>query len=273
MNTKLNIFCALGTAMIFCASSIAYEPSYYQDYNQYNQPQQNTQYSQPNYTYSAPFQQYQNSSQTYANTQSHVNYNYSTPYQGHVIIMPAGTQFPATVNYNLSTANITAGDSVSFVLAEPFYYNGLMIAPAGSTVYGNAVIAKKAGRTGKNAQLKINFNSIMTPQGQNIPISGKIATSDGTGILKGGTAKNTAVNYAKNTAIGAAVGALAGTALGPLSGGSVGKGAIYGTAIGGGVGVAKALVDKGAEVVIQAGERIDIILDQPITINTSAQKY
>ena len=273
MNKKVTAFCVLSTVILLGSSAIAYEPSYYQDYNQYNQPQQEAsqQQRQPNYTYSAPFQQYQNSPQTYANTYSQVNY--STPYQGHVIIMPAGTQFPATLHYNLSTANITAGDSVSFVLAEPFYYNGLMIAPAGSTIYGNAVIAQKAGRTGKNAQLKIAFNSIMTPQGQNIPISGKIATSDGTGILKGGTAKNTAANYAKNTAIGAAVGALAGTALGPLSGGSVGKGAIYGTAVGGGVGVAKALIDKGQEVVIEAGEKINIVLDQPVTINTSTQKY
>ena len=248
MNIKLKVFCILSFCVFITDVCLAYEPSYYQNYNQYNQP----------------------INQQYYNIQNQV---YSAPFQGHVIVMPAGTQFPATVNYNLSSANITVGDTVSFVLAEPFYYNGNIIAPAGSTVYGKAVIAKKAGRTGKNAQLKVLFNSILTPQGQNIPISAKIATEDGSGILKGGTAKNTAVNYAKNTAIGAAVGALAGTALGPLSGGSVGKGAIYGTAVGGGIGVGKALWDKGKEVVIEAGEKVEIVLDQPVTINTSAQKY
>ena len=58
-----------------------------------------------------------------------------------------------------------------------------------------------------------------------------------------------------------------GVIMGPLSDGSVGKGAIYGTAIGGGLGIGKALWDKGKEVEINAGDTVNILLNAPVTVN------
>jgi hypothetical protein len=113
----------------------------------------------------------------------------------------------------------------------------------------------------------VRFNSITTPYGSVIPISAVIKTDDYSGILKGGTAKDGAIDYAKDTGIGAGSGAILGTALGALSGGSVGKGAIYGTALGAGLGVAKATIDKGTPVEVPANSGIEIYFDQPVTIS------
>lgn len=195
--------------------------------------------------------------------------NYAPPLQGRVVIIPAGTVMNSVATTTISTATLVQGDSVSFVLNAPFFYNGVMIAPAGSTINGNAIIAQKGGLAGKYGKLKILFTNIMTPQGQVITISGKIATQDQTGILVGGTTKERAVGIAKDAAIGSAAGALLGTALGPMSGGSVGKGAVFGTALGAGLGLGKAVIDKGQDVVIQPGEAIQIQLDQPVSVNPS----
>ena len=98
-----------------------------------------------------------------------------------------------------------------------------------------------------------------------IPISGKIQTEDGSGLIKGGTKLESATEYAKDIAIGSAAGAVAGVIMGPLSGGKVGKGAVYGTAVGAGVGVAKSIWDKGEPATVPAGTVVNIVLDQQMT--------
>ena len=188
-----------------------------------------------------------------------------TPLQGKVIYVPSGTSFPATATMELSSESLELGQSVCIALSQDFYYNNTLIAPIGSSVNGTVIQVKKAGRAGINGQLMVKFTNIITPYGQMIPISGKIQTEDGTGLIKGGTKLESATEYAKDIAIGSAAGAVAGVIMGPLSGGKVGKGAVYGTAVGAGVGVAKSIWDKGEPATISAGAVVNIVLDQQIT--------
>ncbi len=194
------------------------------------------------------------------------------PLQGKVVYVPSGTAFPATATMELSSENLSLGQSVCIALSNNFYYNNTLIAPIGSSVNGTVIQVKKAGRAGINGQLMVKFTNIVTPYGQMIPISGKIQTEDGTGLLKGGTKMDSAKDYAKDIAVGTAAGAVAGVIMGPLSGGKIGKGAAYGTAVGAGAGLAKSLWDKGEPATIPAGTAINIVLDQQITF-TPQQSY
>ena len=202
-------------------------------------------------------------------TQSYTPTTYVPPLQGNVTMIPAGTCFQAVTTMELSSATMSLGQGVSVVLGNNFYYGGKLVAPAGSQVNGNVIDVRKGNRAGINGQIKVRFTNIYTPQGQMIPISGMIKTSDGKGTLYAATAKDTTKDYAKDLAIGAAGGALMGTIMGPLSGGQVGKGAALGTAVGAGLGLGKSLIDKGVDVVIPPNSNIDIIIDQPITVSSS----
>ena len=206
-----------------------------------------------------------NSFKTFAASQA-------APLQGRVVTVPAGTAIPVTANMELSSENLALGQSVCVVLSNNFYYNNSLVAPVGSSVNGTVIQVKKAGRAGINGQLMVKFTNIVTPYGQMIPISGKIQTDDGTGLLKGGTKMESATEYAKDIAIGTAAGAVAGVKMGPLSGGEVGKGAAYGTAVGAGAGLAKSLWDKGEPAVVPAGTVINIVLEQQATF-TPQQGY
>ena len=188
-----------------------------------------------------------------------------TPLQGKVIYVPSGTSFPATATMELSSESLELGQSVCIALSQDFYYNNTLVAPIGSSVNGTVIQVKKAGRAGINGQLMVKFTNIITPYGQMIPISGKIQTEDGSGLIKGGTKLESATEYAKDIAIGSAAGAVAGVIMGPLSGGKVGKGAVYGTAVGAGVGVATTIWDKGEPATVPAGTVVNIVLDQQMT--------
>ncbi len=196
----------------------------------------------------------------------------TAPLQGKVVMIPSGTSIPATATMELSSENLSLGQGVSVAISNNFYYNNNLVAPVGSSVNGTVIQVKKAGRAGINGQLMVKFTNIITPYGQMIPISGKIQTDDGTGLIKGGTKMDSATDYAKDIAIGTAAGAVAGVIMGPLSGGEVGKGAAYGTAVGAGAGLAKSLWDKGTPATIPAGTIINIVLDQQATF-TPQQGY
>lgn len=207
-----------------------------------------------------------------ANNFASANTSQIKPLQGKVVSVPAGTVIPVNTTMILSSENLVLGQSVSLALSNNFYYNNSLIAPLGSFINGTVTKVKKAGRAGINGQLMITFTNIVTPYGQMIPIYGTIQTDDGTGLLVGGTKKDSVKEYAKDMAIGSAAGAVTGVIMGPLAGGEVGRGAAYGTAVGAGLGLAKSLWDKGDEATIPVGTPINIILNQQATF-TQQQGY
>lgn len=199
------------------------------------------------------------------------------PLQGYVVTVPAGTSVQAQVQSGVNSGTARAGDRVVVSIASPVMSGGAVAIPAGSQVEGQVISVTSAGRAGRNGQLDIRFSQAMLPNGQRIPISARIQTEDGSGILKGGTARGRAGSAAVRTGGGAALGAALGTAMGPLSGGSVGRGAVFGTALGAGLGALAAGVNKGDEVTLNSGESLSLVLDAPVSANvgasTSSQQY
>ena len=187
--------------------------------------------------------------------------------KGSVVTVPAGQSFPAVVTTPLNSANLTLGQTVNIALGSDFYYNGNLIAPAGSSVVGQVLEVSKAKHGSMNGKLMLRFTQIITPYGLQVPISAVIKTADNTGCLVGGTKMDVAKDYGKDIAVGAGAGALAGVIISPLAGGSVGKGTALATAVGAGGGLAKSLWDKGNDVEIPANAQIELVLTQPITVN------
>lgn len=247
-------------ASLVLASAIC--PAFAQTYNySYAKPAQK---KPANYNY--------NYNQNYAGQQNN-GYNLP-PLQGRVVTVPQGSVIQGvSPTTTISTQYMTAGDPVTFVLNQPYYYNGSQVLPQGTSIQGNAVIVQKAGFAGSYGKLKVMFNNANLPNGQRIPISGKIATDDGTGILTAGTTVNRVTTAAKDTAIGAGAGALTGLIASAMSGGKKGKGTALMTAVGGGLGLGKSLIDKGGDVTLDAGTPVNIILDQPLTVSGSSSSY
>lgn len=198
---------------------------------------------------------------------------YNNTLKGRVVTVPSGQSLPGYVSTPISSAYTTVGQTIQISLGSDFCYNGNMIAPAGSTVYGTVIESSKAKRGSINGKLCIRFNRIITPYGLQIPISAVIKTSDNSGVLVGGTKVDVAKDYAKDTVGGAAVGALSGLVFGALAGGNVGRGAALGTAVGAGGGLVKSGFDKGNDVEIPAGASLELILTQPVTVTPSSYDY
>ena len=187
--------------------------------------------------------------------------------KGHIVTVPAGQNIPVVTTMALSSENLTLGQNVSVALGSDFYYNGSLIAPAGSSITGQVLEVSKAKRGSMNGKLMVRFTQITTPYGMQIPISAVIKTDDGTGVLVGGTKLDVAKDYGKDLAVGSAAGATAGLVMSALSGGDLGRGTALGTAVGAGGGLVKSIWDKGDNVEIPANAGIQLTLTQAITVN------
>lgn len=218
------------------------------------------------------FSYQQTQSQPVQNTQYYqypMQYAKNNTLQGSVVMVPAGATVNAVLTAPLSSEYTTTGQTVTMALHDDFYYDGKLIAEAGSTIYGTVIESSKAKRGSINGKLCVRFTQIYTPYGNQIPISAVIKTNDSTGVLVGGTKMDVTKEYAKDLTAGSAAGALSGLVFGALAGGDVGRGAALGTAVGAGGGLVKSVWDKGNDVVIPANAAIDLMLTQPITVNSS----
>ena len=231
-----------------------------------------------NLTYAKGNFSYQQETATYNpagyNTVPQTQYPQNNVLQGNVVMVPAGTPMKASVTTPLSSAYLQAGQGVTLSLNEDFYYNGKLIAPAGSTISGTVIEAAKAKRGSMNGKLCIRFNTVTTPYGTQFPITAVIRTDDSSGVLVGGTKMDVAKEYAKDVAVGSAAGALSGLVFGSLaSGDKLGRGVALGTAVGAGGGIVKSIWDKGNDVEIPAGSSIELLLTQPMTVSVPSYQF
>jgi len=239
----------------------AYAESNYSYSQTYQQPQ--PAYTQQQMNYSQPAG---NQEPVMLNTEVQPVYPQANTLKGSVVTVPAGQCVHALLTTPISSATMFRGQNISVALGSNFYYNGMLIAPAGSTVTGMVIDASKAKHGSMNGRVSVRFTNIVTPTGLQIPISAVIKTTDNSGVLVGGTGMDVTKEYSKDLAIGAGAGAVTGVVMSAMGGGNIGKTAALGTAVGAGGGLVKSLWDKGNDVEIPANSQIELFLTQPITV-------
>lgn len=204
--------------------------------------------------------------------QSYNNYNNTQQprqLQGYVSAAPAGTTMSVTNTSYLSSSSCQIGDRITTTLAYDLSMGGSLILPSGSQLQGQVVSCIPAGRAGRQGQIQLRFNQANLPDGRVYPLSARVVTPDGTGILRGGAGTSRLGGVAKNTLGGAALGAASGAALGALvSGGRKwNEGLMWGSILGAGGGLARSGVQIGDDAELQPGTNLQIMLDQPLSAN------
>ena len=79
---------------------------------------------------------------------------------GSVVTIPAGTTFSVTFDSGINSGSLEKNDRLATRLTNDLIYNGRLIAPAGSLVYGSARYAKNAGYAYVGAEFGLNFIEI-----------------------------------------------------------------------------------------------------------------
>ena len=188
------------------------------------------------------------------------------PLRGKVIVAPAGSRFEATLVSTISSGISRVGDIVTATVSTPLVIGSDVVIPGGSQVIGQVVnaIPARRFRAGAGGVLEIRFTAIQTPDGQRYPLSASVDTTQFK--LQAETGGSRVAKGVGKAAVGAGLGAALGTAIGAIAGGMPGRGAWSGAAIGGGAGALTALASKGAELVLDSGTPLPVLLDQALQV-------
>lgn len=167
----------------------------------------------------------------------------SAPAAADTIMIPAGINLLVRMSDNLSSRN-SAGRRFGARLDSDLRVNGVLVAPAGTRLFGRVEEARQAGRLTGSSHLEIGLNEIEI-QGTRF----SIVTSDFR-VRAGSSTASTAVNTGVGAGIGAAFGG--------------GRGAGRGAAVGAGASA----LSGSDNATISSGELIEFRLLEPLTVPT-----
>ena len=178
------------------------------------------------------------------------------------VVVPAGTTIPIALTSSISTKHSHDGDSVYAKTTFPITVNNKIVIPEGSYVRGKISEVKRAGKVKGKAELTLNFQTLVLPNGVNIPIytslggTGSAGERKGEATVQGDSSKGEDAKTVERTGVeGAAIGGIAGRSI---------KGAGIGGAAGAAAGAAAVLLTRGKDLVLGPGTTFEIVLDRPI---------
>lgn len=187
--------------------------------------------------------------------------------------VPAGTKVLLTLRSAVNTKSAKPGDGVYLASAFPVVVGNRVMIPPGVYVQGVVDRVERAGHVKGRAQLDMHFTSIIFPNGTVVEIPGLVDSlpgaqkqqvkDDGEGTIQQDGDKTRNMGKVAEVAIptGATVGSISGLDSGhPLAGGIAGLGA--GLAAAGVV----ALFTRGADVNIDAGTQVEMVLQRPLIL-------
>jgi len=163
----------------------------------------------------------------------------------------AGTSIVAALQSTLDTGKNHVGDKVELRTLEVVRVNEATVVPAGAMINGEVTHIDPAGRVAGGAELTLRFIELVMPDGRSYAISAVPIRLEGKGD-------------AKESAIEIGGGAVAGGVIGGILGGSddIAKGAAAGAV----VGTAVAVATKGDQIVLPAGQKMRVSLNEPVSI-------
>jgi type IV secretion system protein VirB10 len=188
------------------------------------------------------------------------------------IVIPAGTQVPVALKHAISTKSAREGDAVYAETTFPIVLNEHVLVPAGTYVQGRISKTQRAGRVKGRAAVLIHFTTLIYPSGytvllpgaiENVPGAEKTSIKDSEGTIQ--QDRQTGEKIEKAAERGAE-GGLGGAVIGGLGSGSA-TGAGIGAGIGGVAGVAIAMLSRGADVRLEAGTTVQMVIQRDVTID------
>lgn len=184
-------------------------------------------------------------------------------------VVPAGTRVPLVMINSISSKHSEPGDPVYLESVYPVVVEGRIMIPAGTNVSGTVIHSRRPGRVKGRGQLGVRLDQMILPNGVIRDLSGRPGALDGrspdnfdreTGTVKSpGTKGEDAQDVANATITGASVGTIAGAI-----GGRTGTGLGIGSVAGAGAGLAKVLLTRGPDALLDRGTHIEMLLEQDL---------
>jgi hypothetical protein len=169
------------------------------------------------------------------------------------LVLPPGTFISIRNTQWLSSDRNQPGDGFDGVLEQPLIVDGWVVARRGQTVFGQVVLAQRAGRVSGVSQLGVRLTELTLVDGQQVPLQTQLLRSEA-----GTSHGRDAAAIGTTTAVGAGIGGIAGG----------GKGAGIGAAVGAAAGIIGVLSTRGRPTQIPPETLLTFRLEDPVAFST-----
>jgi type IV secretory pathway VirB10-like protein len=185
------------------------------------------------------------------------------------VVIPAGTKVALSLKQAISTKTAKEGDPVYAVTNFPVAQDNRIIIPPGTYVQGKISHIQRGGHVKGRAELMIHFTSLIYPNGytvllpgalENVPGAEHATTNGSEGTVRQDSDTGKKVETAAKTAG-------AGAAIGGITDGW--KGAGIGAGIGAGVGAAIGMLSRGADVRLEPGTSVEMVIQRDVALDAS----
>ena len=185
-------------------------------------------------------------------------------FTGEIDQLEAKDVIKMTVSQVLSSGYTEEGDEFFAEITSEVEGDKGVILPSGTIAHGSVKEIQDSKRLGRDAWIEVSFDYLITPDGREIPIEGKMSTKLNPVV---GTSKKKKKS-AGYTAVGGVVGGfLALNMFGlPAAVASQGYTLAGGAAVGGAVGLGMALYRKGKDVLISPGDEIRVKITKGVEL-------
>ncbi len=193
-------------------------------------------------------------------------------------IVPAGTRVPLVMINSVSSKHSHPGDPVYLESVYPVVVDGRILIPAGTHVSGSVMYSKRPGRVKGRGKLNVRLEQMILPNGVIRSLVGRPGALDGRSpdnfdresgtVSSPGQKGEDAEEIATTTVTGASIGTLAGAL-----GGNTGRGLGIGTAAGAAAGVAKVLLTRGPEAMLDRGTHVEMRLEQELRFTDEEMQF
>jgi hypothetical protein len=185
-------------------------------------------------------------------------------------MIPAGTKVALALKQAISTKTAKEGDAVYAQTNFPVVIDERMLIPAGTYVQGKISHIQRGGHVKGRAELLIHFTSLIYPSGYTVMLPGAVENVPG---AEHATTKGSEGKIQQDSDTGKKLETVAktagtGAAIGGLGTGSW-KGAGIGGGIGAGVGAAIGLLSRGADVRLEPGTSVEMVIQRDIPLDAS----
>jgi hypothetical protein len=187
------------------------------------------------------------------------------------VVVPKKTEIVMSLLSFVTTRSASVGDKFYGQVVIPVTADDRIVIPVGSYVVGAVRHAKRAGRITGKAELALDFHTVIFSSGQTRNLKARVQTADGyksesiqksEGTIQGEPQKGKDVEEgARNASIGASLGSIiVGSSARSL------RGVAYGGIGGAATGLGLTLLKRGADVELQRGTQLTLVLEQDIVL-------
>lgn len=189
-----------------------------------------------------------------------------------VTVIP-GTHVLIALTSPLHSVSGTAGSGVYLEVVAPVVQQDRVVIPAHTYVQGTVEGNKRPGHFNRGSEFRIRFTTMIFPNNSVAAIDGILQSVPGSRIVRSQGREGTVrtVDQTEKILIPAAAGAVGGAILGSVA--RLGVGTFVGAGLGAGLGAGGVLLQRGDEINLPAGARLEMELRSQTVLSPEQAKF